>query len=100
LREICPRKKCNPNIGANIGAITGILLNYLALYKNDCNSIQWTSGYTGLVWWNTLGLESLFDQGIISWKHPSSSFNTVKIFIFFYFYRAFFTSKKYVQKPL
>jgi hypothetical protein len=26
LREICPRKKCTPNIGANIGAITGILL--------------------------------------------------------------------------
>jgi hypothetical protein len=27
LREICPRKKCTPNIGANIGAITGILLS-------------------------------------------------------------------------
>jgi hypothetical protein len=26
LREICPRKKCPPNIGANIGTITGILL--------------------------------------------------------------------------
>jgi hypothetical protein len=26
LREICPRKKCTPNIGADIGAITGILL--------------------------------------------------------------------------
>jgi hypothetical protein len=28
LREIYPRKKCTPNIGANIGAITGILLSY------------------------------------------------------------------------
>jgi hypothetical protein len=26
LREICPLKKCTPNIGADIGAITGILL--------------------------------------------------------------------------
>jgi uncharacterized protein YerC len=26
LREICSPKKCIPNIGANIGAITGILL--------------------------------------------------------------------------
>jgi hypothetical protein len=26
LRETCPRKKCTPNIGADIGAITGILL--------------------------------------------------------------------------
>jgi hypothetical protein len=26
LREICPQKKYTPNIGANIGAITGILL--------------------------------------------------------------------------
>jgi hypothetical protein len=26
LREKSPRKKCTPNIGANIGAITGILL--------------------------------------------------------------------------
>jgi hypothetical protein len=26
LREICPRKKCTPNIGTNIGARTGILL--------------------------------------------------------------------------
>jgi hypothetical protein len=26
LRKTCPRKKCTPNIGANIGAITGILL--------------------------------------------------------------------------
>jgi hypothetical protein len=26
LREICPRKKTNPKSGANIGAITGILL--------------------------------------------------------------------------
>jgi hypothetical protein len=26
LREICPRKKRNPKSGANIGAITGILL--------------------------------------------------------------------------
>jgi hypothetical protein len=26
LREKRPRKKCTPNIGANIGAITGILL--------------------------------------------------------------------------
>jgi hypothetical protein len=26
LREICPPKKYTPNIGANIGAITGILL--------------------------------------------------------------------------
>jgi intein/homing endonuclease len=27
LREICPRKKCIPKSGANIGAITGILLS-------------------------------------------------------------------------
>jgi hypothetical protein len=27
LREISPRKKCTPNIGADIGAITGILLS-------------------------------------------------------------------------
>jgi hypothetical protein len=27
LREKRPRKKCTPNIGANIGAITGILLS-------------------------------------------------------------------------
>jgi hypothetical protein len=26
LREICPRKKVTPKIGADIGAITGILL--------------------------------------------------------------------------
>jgi hypothetical protein len=26
LREICPRKKCTPSIGTNIGAITRILL--------------------------------------------------------------------------
>jgi hypothetical protein len=26
FREICPRKKCTPNIGAKIGDITGILL--------------------------------------------------------------------------
>jgi hypothetical protein len=26
FREICPRKKHKPKIGANIGAITGILL--------------------------------------------------------------------------
>jgi hypothetical protein len=32
LREICPWKKCTPKIGANIGAITGILLN-----RNDVN---------------------------------------------------------------
>jgi hypothetical protein len=32
LREICPRKKCTPNIGADIGAITGILLNNGLLY--------------------------------------------------------------------
>jgi hypothetical protein len=31
LREICPRKKCTPNIGTNIGAITGILLTALQL---------------------------------------------------------------------
>jgi hypothetical protein len=29
LREICPRKKRNPKSGANIGAITGILLSLL-----------------------------------------------------------------------
>jgi hypothetical protein len=29
LREICPRKKCTPKSGANIGAITGILLKVL-----------------------------------------------------------------------
>jgi hypothetical protein len=27
LREICPQEKYTPKIGANIGAITGILLN-------------------------------------------------------------------------
>jgi hypothetical protein len=27
LREICPQKKCTPKSGANIGAITGILLS-------------------------------------------------------------------------
>jgi hypothetical protein len=31
LREICPRKKCTPKIGANIGAITGILLTAFKL---------------------------------------------------------------------
>jgi hypothetical protein len=29
LREICPRNKCTPHIGADIGAITGILLKLL-----------------------------------------------------------------------
>jgi hypothetical protein len=28
LREICPFKKNDPRIGANIGATTGILLTY------------------------------------------------------------------------
>jgi hypothetical protein len=59
LREICPRKKCTPNIGADIGAITGILLKYYVLYKNKRNSIQWTSGCTGLLQWNSRWIESL-----------------------------------------
>jgi hypothetical protein len=36
LREICPEKKYSPNIGANIGAITGILLT---LYSSSTLSM-------------------------------------------------------------
>jgi hypothetical protein len=32
LREICSPQKCGPKIGANIGAITGILLTALQLW--------------------------------------------------------------------
>jgi hypothetical protein len=34
LREICPRKKCTPHIGADIGAITGILLRIVVDLKS------------------------------------------------------------------
>jgi hypothetical protein len=33
LREICPPKKSTPNIGADIGAITGILLTSLIFFN-------------------------------------------------------------------
>jgi hypothetical protein len=36
LREICPRKKHTPKIGANIGAITGILLIDTKRYRFMC----------------------------------------------------------------
>jgi hypothetical protein len=60
LREICPWKKFTPNIGANIGAITGILLKYHILYKNQRNLIQWTSGWTGILQCYRGWIESLF----------------------------------------
>jgi hypothetical protein len=41
LREICPRKKCTPNIGANIGSITGILLNDGMIVPFDIDSQKW-----------------------------------------------------------
>jgi hypothetical protein len=39
LREICPFKKSDPKIGANIGAITGILLTCLLLFTYCIDSI-------------------------------------------------------------
>jgi hypothetical protein len=41
-------------------------LNYLILYKNDCKSIQWTSGCTGLVKWNSPGLDLDKCQSFVS----------------------------------
>jgi hypothetical protein len=58
--------------------------------KNNLNSIQCTSGYTGTVLGSSL--HSVEAQFI--WKDPSSSFNTIiKYFIFLI--RVFFTSTKY-----
>jgi hypothetical protein len=39
LREICSPKKCTPKIGANIGAITGILL-----IETKCFGRIWSFG--------------------------------------------------------
>jgi hypothetical protein len=45
LRDICPPKKCTPNIGANIGAITGILLNTYGHMRRSVEHIQTTWEY-------------------------------------------------------
>jgi hypothetical protein len=39
LREKRPRKKCTPNIGADIGAITGILLTNNLKYSREVSTI-------------------------------------------------------------
>jgi hypothetical protein len=40
LREKRPRKKCTPNIGADIGAITGILLRSLDTFPSRTNTLS------------------------------------------------------------
>jgi hypothetical protein len=37
----------------------------MVLYKNYRNSIQWTSGYTGLLLWSHPGFDSSSDQSSI-----------------------------------
>jgi hypothetical protein len=65
---------------------------------NDCNSIQWSSGYIGLLQWNHPWFESLSNQRITYSYHSSCSFGRLEIFIFFnIFYRVFFTSKILVK---
>jgi hypothetical protein len=44
LREICPRKKRNPKSGANIGAITGILLTPLNKIASKTGKLNWKWG--------------------------------------------------------
>jgi hypothetical protein len=74
------------------------------VYKKYCISIYWASVNTGLVWWNSLGIESPLNQRIISlgeFIFPLLSETITFIFAFFiFFYRAFFTSEKYLQKTL
>jgi hypothetical protein len=44
LREICPRKKCTPQIGADIGAITGILLKFHQIINSTTQQVNSVGG--------------------------------------------------------
>jgi hypothetical protein len=68
-------------------------------------SIRWSSGKTGLIRWNRQWIESqsvqriLFKTVFIIYLEYAKDFHLFFIFLIF-FYRVFFTSKKYALKRL
>jgi hypothetical protein len=62
LREICPRKKDTPKIGANIGAITGILLSIAGSRMLKLSSKPRTGSW-GLILGQSASFGSFFTSG-------------------------------------
>jgi hypothetical protein len=78
-------------------------LKIFLLHNNKGNLIQRTSGYTGLLWWNSSGFESVadrspFDRSITLFSYPSSFIGMPKIFIFFFFLSRIFVLVKNTYK--
>jgi hypothetical protein len=65
----------------------------------ECNFTPWVSGNTGLVWWNTLGFESVSGQRIIYLEASFFFLQYCKVFHFFLFFAYFLLVKNTYKNP-
>jgi hypothetical protein len=89
LRETRPRKKCTPNIGADIGAITGILLSIHTQTMTYCIRITDTASIGAVVppdWFGgiALGLSLYPTEGYCLRVYSSSTLSMLKFPMFFF----------------
>jgi hypothetical protein len=78
-----------------------LILKIFVLDKNERNFIPWASGNTGLIPCNGLQFEPCTDQICVVFVHFLFYYLSPKFSLFLILkYRLFFTSKKYLQKPL